>query len=156
MKIKKLRESERTNSAMEVMLVNDLVQEEPYVGCFWYDPINNELFGVNKTLHCDVPYYHSNQFNNNVRTGRALHKNIWQKEFYRAKDKRFLGNYTLVPRGRVFEFENDGFYVFVGNWVNEYPQAKQEIIDEFQLPENANFVVDSHWDIGHGWSDDYM
>lgn len=156
MKIIKLRESNQTNSAMEIMGVNNDLQDDAYIGCFWYDKNNDELFGVNKTLHCDVPYYHSNQFNKNIRTGRALHKNIWTKEYYRGKDKRFQGNYTLVPRGRVFEFEDDGFYVFVGNWVNDYPQVKNEIIDEFQLPSNTKFVIDSHWDIGHGWSDDYM
>lgn len=156
MKIR-LRETAEANSAMELMLSNDSVQDDAYVGCFWYDKNRKELFGVNKTLHTDVPYYYSTQFDRNVRTGRALHKNIWEKEFYRKKDKRFLGNYTLVPRGRVFEFDGIGFIVFCGTWINDNPEAKAEIIDEFQLPEDkTEFVIDPHWNIGHGWSNDYM
>ena len=157
MLLKRFRESNEENAAMELMLANDEVQDDSYVGCFWYDTLEKELFGVSKTLHTDVPYYYSKQFDCNVRTGRALHKNIWKKEHYRGRDSRFVGDYTRIPRGRVFEFENIGFKVFVGDWINKYSEARKEIIWEFQLPEDkTEFVIDSHWDLGHGWSDDYM
>lgn len=143
-------------SAYDIMNVNEEYQDEPYVGAFWYDPNNNELYGVKASPANDVAYYKSKQWGVNVRTGRALHKDIWNKEFRRKKDKRFSGNYTLKPRGRVFQFEDSGFVVFTGSWILEYPEAKEEIMIEFQLPEDCTeFRVDTHWDIGHGWSNEF-
>ena len=144
------------NSAIEVMKQSFSVQDDPMVGCFWYDPKANELYGVSATLAQDVPFYSSAQFNAEVKTGRQLHEKIWQKEFYRGKDVRFRGDYTKKPRGRVFEFKDVGFVVFTGEWINQFPEAKQLILDEFQLPQDkTEFRVDSHWDIGHGWSDEF-
>ena len=40
--------------------------------------------------------------------------------------------------------------------VSPYPQAKQLIIDEFQLPpDKTEFIIDSHWDVGHGWTQEF-
>ena len=130
-------------------------QKDPYIGPFWYDPIKNELYGCVLTLASDVPFYYSGELKHQVRTGRALHKNIWQKEHFRGKDSRFKGDYTLKPRGRVFEIKDKGFVVFVGSWINKYPDAKQLILFEFQLPEDTEFTIDRHWEIGHGWSEEY-
>lgn len=149
------RKDETANAAMDVMSFNDDYQDEPFVGCFWYDPIKNELYGVGKTMSMDVDFYDSTQWNKRVKTGRLLHKNIWQKEFYRKRDSRFTGDYTQRPRGRVFEFENEGFKVFTGAWIKDYPEAKEEIMYEFQLPENSEFIIDEHWDLGHGWSNEF-
>jgi hypothetical protein len=42
----------------------------------------------------------------------------------------------------------------VGDWIKDYPSCKDLILIEFQLPkDNTEFVIDSHWDLGHGWSD---
>ena len=149
------RNDEVVNSAMDVMSNNDEFQDEPFVGCFWYDPNKNELYGVGKTMAMDVNYYKSKQWGKNVKTGRLLHQSIWNKQSHRGKDRRFSGDYTIRPRGRVFEFENEGFKVFTGSWINNYPSAKEEILYEFQLPENTEFITDEHWDIGHGWSDEF-
>ena len=94
--------------------------------------------------------------NKKEREREELHKTIWNKESHRGKDKRFLGDYTLVPRGRVFEFEDQGFKVMVGDWIDKYPEARELIIDEFELPTDAEFVKDIHWNIGRGWSDEYF
>ena len=144
-----------TRAAIDVMRDNEQYQDDPEVGIFWYDPKNNELFGVTKALVSDVGWYHSNQWNSDVRTDKRLHKNIWQKGYFKGKDKRFFGDHTLVPRGRVFEFKGEGLKVFVGDWIDEYPQAKELIIDEFNLPNNVEFVKDIHWCTGHGWSDEF-
>lgn len=88
------------------------------------------------------------------RTGPKLHKDIWHKEQKRGKDPRFKGDYTKYPRGRVFEFKDIGFIVFTGNWISEFPEAKQQIVDEFEIPQDSKFVVDQHWDIGHSWTDE--
>ena len=156
-KIKELREDDNTNAAMEVMAYNDQFQGEPNLGCFWYDPEKEELFGVGKSPARDLEWYFSKQFGKEIRTGHALHKNIWNKEQHRGKDNRFNGNFTKKPRGRVFEFKDDGFKVMTGSWINYYPEAKEEIIYEFDLPEdNTEFIIDRHWDLGHGWSDDFL
>lgn len=146
-------DDEMVNAARDLMLQNNEYQNDPYVGIFWYDTKTEDLFGIKSTLASDVDFYFSPYFKQKVRTCRPLHYKVWQKEYYKGKDKRFFGDYTKVPRGRVFEFEKDGFVVFVGSWINEYPEAKRLIIDEFQLPEDTEFRIDTHWNIGHGDSD---
>lgn len=144
------------NAAIEAMIDSFNEQDEPYVGPFWYDPDKKEVYGVVIALAKDRPFYYSPSWKKNVKTGSALHKSIWEKEYFRHKDKRFSGDYTIRPRGRVFEFENEGFKVMVGSWINDYPEAKEEILYVFQLPKNrTEFVIDEHWDIGHGWSQEF-
>lgn len=142
------------NTFRQLMIENNEFVDDAYVGIFWYDINKNELFGVYSVLSKDIPYTHSKYFDADVRTCSRMHYAAWKKEQYRKKDSRFQGDYTIIPRGRVFEIKDTGFIVCVGNWINRYPQAKQEILFEFQLPEDkTEFIVDEHWDIGHGWSD---
>ena len=74
-------------------------------------------------------------------------------------------NYTLIPRGRVFLDEaTDRFYVCVGSWLNEGVGGRKvdaeklhELLeDEFNLPVDFEFVIDYHWDLGHGWSEELL
>ncbi len=154
-KVKK-RESDEANAAIEVMINSFDEQNEPMVGPFWYDPERKEVYGKVVALAKDRPFYFSPSWKKEVRTGSALHKSIWEREYFRHKDRRFSGDYTIRPRGRVFEFKGEGFKVFVGEWINQYPEAKEEILYEFQLPKNhTEFVIDEHWDIGHGWSQEF-
>lgn len=144
---------ELNDATMNAMLDSNDKQDEPYIRPFWYDPERKEVYGNIMTLASDRPFYDNK--GKKVKTGNALHKNIWKKETFRGKDKRFTGDYKLKPRGRVFEVENDGFKVCVGHWIETYPEAKKEIIDVFQLPEdNTEFIISTHWDIGHGWSEE--
>lgn len=63
----------------------------------------------------------------------------------------------MKPRGRVFEFKDEGFKICVGNWINDNPEAIDEIMFEFQLDKNKTKVlIDEHWDLGRGWSNDYL
>ena len=141
------------NAFREIMAHNNQYVDDPYVGIFWYDTENQELFGVYSVLAEDVDYYYSDAFGAKVKTCKPLHYALWQKRANKNKDSRFQAKYTDVPRGRVFEVENQGFIVCVGKWINDYPEAKTEILYEFQLPNDTKFVIDSHWDLGHGWSD---
>lgn len=151
----KIRENNTNNSAIQVM-ENDLaIQDDFMVGSFWYDSKNDELFGVDQVPANSRPYYKSKQFNAEIRTGPVLHQTRWKKEAMKRKDKRFYGDYTLVPRGRVFDYKDIGPVVFTGKWIKDFPQAKQLIIEEFNLPNDAIFYQDIHWDIGHGWSDEF-
>ena len=152
----KLRESDEINSMMELMQYNDQFKDDPYVGSFWYDPNKDELFGVYSVLASDTPLVSSKLFGQKVKTGRKLHKDIWKKETYKKKDSRFRGDHTLIPRGRVFQLEDGTFKVMVGDWIDKYPEAKEEILYEFQLPEDTDFVKDYHWNIGHGFSDEFL
>lgn len=142
------------NTFREIMKENNQYVDDPNVGIFWFDPNEQELFGVYYVLAEDAKYFHSNIFNNEARTCKPMHYAIWQKECNKGKDKRFQTlDYTKYPRGRVFEVKDVGFKVCVGSWINDYPKVKQLVLDEFQLPENTEFIIDKHWDLGHGWSD---
>ena len=156
MKIFKHRDDDDINIAIEAMIDSMDEQDDPYVGIFWYDEENNELFGVDKQPASDRQFYNSPEFRQKVKTGRKLHETIWKKEFMRKKDKRFKGDYTQVPRGRVFQFEDGTFVVFTGDWIKDRPQVKSMILEEFDLPEDATtFKTDIHWQLGHGWSTEF-
>jgi len=144
---------EESSAQIEYMRSNFDNQDEPKLGIFWYDPVADELFGVHTEFADDREYNSSGQ-----KTCRTLHRKIWQKEKNRAVAKgiksKYTGDYTLIPRGRVWQQESDSaFYVTVGTWINEYPQVKQLVIVEFELPNDTEFRYDYHWDIGQGWSD---
>lgn len=145
----------KINSIRNLMKENNEYVDEPCVGIFWYDPQENELFGVRSVIADDVNFYHSSMFNQDIRTIKFLHYAIWQKEANKGKDERFqTTNYTKYPRGRIFEIKDKGFEVYVGNWIKIYPQCKKLVLDEFDLPENnTTFIIDIHWDLGHGWTD---
>lgn len=150
-----IHRSDIDKSAIEVMLDNESIQDDPLVGIFWYDIDNDELFGVKSTIASKLDWYHSTQWNQLVKTEPRLHKQIWQKEYFKGRDKRFTGDYSLIPRGRIFEFKDIGFRVYTGDWIDDYPEVKQQILEEFELPDSTEFVKDVHWDIGHGWSDEF-
>ena len=141
------------NEMIEHMKKNFDKQDEPYIGIFWYDSNEDELFGIQKNPAEDM------QFDSNGnKTIRVLHKDFWRKEYHKSKalkrQTRFVGDYTLTPRGRVWEKQGEGFVVTVGEWIRDYPQAKTLIIIEFNLPSNTKFLIDCHWNIGSGWSGD--
>ena len=129
-------------------------EDHPQIGIFWWDRNKNELFGVNKedAEHCS---FVQSSDGDKIRSYGKLHKDIWTKGQKRSKSE-FQGDYTLVPRGRVSQYLNKGFVVFVGDWIDNYPQAKNEIIQEFELPKDVIFIKDEHWNIGHGWSDELI
>ena len=135
--------SEDINALKELMTENIKHQDDGEVGIFWYDAENDDLFGVRAANVNDVPFYKSNLFNGKeVKTCRPLHYKVWEKEYYRGKDKRFRGDYTLVPRGRIFFVKDEGFVAVVGDWINDYPAAKALIIDEFNLPNDVTFKIE--------------
>lgn len=145
-----------TKACIELMKFNEQFQDDPEVGIFWYSVHDNELFGVNSMYADETEWRPSQQFKAVIRTSRKLHQDVWKKEYFKGKDSRFKGNYMYVPRGRVFEFKDEGFRVYTGKWINDYPQAKELIMSEFQLPkDNTIFVQDSHWDMGHGLSQEF-
>ena len=131
---------------------------KPKVGIFCYDMVNGSLFGVEK-IDAEQAV-----FVNGKATIGKLHKTYWQKQHHRAESKGDTSsifysehNYTMIPRGRIFLDEaTDRFYVCVGHWLNDIDQEhfREVLEDEFNLPEDFELVIDHHWDLGHGWSEE--
>lgn len=143
-------------------LINTMSQffedDKPKVGIFWLDPVNMNLFGVQKG---DAEQYDNGA---DIFTFPKLHKTFWQKQHHRAVSKNDTNSiffnehdYTKIPRGRIFVIKGE-FVVKVGSWVNELDKDEfREILeDEFNLPEGFKIEIDSHWELGHGWSEEQL
>jgi len=148
-----MSEQER-KAVMKTMTDNFDRQDEPKVGIFWYDENADDLFGVSKIEASEL------QFNvNGLKTIKTLHKAWWQKQKNKAISKGedigiFKNDYTQIPRGRIFQKKDGVFQLMCGSWINEH--IVDMVKEEFDL-QNAAFEtkVDEHWEIGHGWSEDY-
>ena len=125
--------------------------DEPYVGLFFYDKNDDDLFGViSEHLNNILPSYYE-YFDANTKTIHQLHSTVWYKGHIKGKDKRFNQDFRTIPRGKVYEVDGKSYIVLVGNWINDYPLAKDLIIDEFQLPvDKTEFKIDNFYDIVGG------
>ena len=157
--------SEEQHDEMISVMRQYFDDEKPQVGIFWYDYVNNKLFGVEKD---DAERYMSDR---EVGTIHKLHRTYWHKQHHRAVATGDTAsifyveqNYTMIPSGCIFVRRDGTCYVTVGSWIDGTIDGKEvidaqklhELIeDEFNLPPDFEFVVDSHWDIGHGWSEDF-
>ncbi|MBO6081886.1 MAG: type II toxin-antitoxin system YoeB family toxin [Bacteroidales bacterium] len=142
-------------SVMEQMAANRGKDGEPKVGIFWYNRATNQLFGV--VSHRVSDYTRANASDGRI-TCSEMHEDVWKKEFRIQKYQHggqgpFIGAYQDKPRGRVFYHIDDGTYeVAVGKWIEEYPQAYELILEEFNLPpEKTKAKYAFHWDIGQSW-----
>ena len=142
-------------SVMALMAANRGKDSEPKVGLFWYNRANNSLFGV--VSHRLSDYSQANASDGRI-TCSEMHEDVWKKEFKKQKYHNdgigpFLGAYQDKPRGRVFyNIITDTFEVAVGKWLNDFPQAYQLILEEFNLPpEKTKPLYAVHWDIGMSW-----
>ena len=142
-------------SVMEQMAANRGKDGEPKVGIFWYNRATNQLFGV--VSHRVSDYTRANASDGRI-TCSEMHEDVWKKEFRIQKYQHggqgpFIGAYQDKPRGRVFyHMENGTYEVAVGKWIEEYPQAYELILDEFNLPpEKTKAKYAFHWDIGQSW-----
>ena len=142
------------NRAMDVMSKNLDNQDLPRVGIFWYDIRNDDLFGVVSSQVSEA------SVSDGLSSVNTLHRDWWKKQYnklkYKNNDKEkypFVGYYKDTPRGRVFYDNNTELFVIkLGSWMNNYPDAKFLILEEFNLNEQEyRFEIDTHWEIGHGW-----
>lgn len=136
---------------MQEMASYDGMAFEPAVGIFWFDPEKGELFDVRS-----IPV---SAMTGMMTTIKVLHKDIWAKNYFRAKakgqtDSIYFTDYTQIPRGRIFYSPSTKtFSVKVGHWVEDYKEVLTPLLqDEFNLP-TVEYDIDSHWDLGHGWSE---
>lgn len=142
-------------SVMDQMSANRGKDGEPKVGIFWYNRATNQLFGV--VSHRVSDYTRANASDGRI-TCSEMHEDVWKKEYRIQKYQHggqgpFIGANQDKPRGRVFYHMDDGTYeVAVGKWIEEYPQAYDLILKEFNLPpEKTKAMYAFHWDIGQSW-----
>ena len=154
---KKIQAMSRTEYAQVIrqMEANRGHGEDPKVGIFWYNVAWKELFGV--VSHPVRDYTRANASDGRI-TCSEMHEDVWKKEYNRQKHHGdgkgpFIGADQDKPRGRVFyEMDQDRYVVAVGHWLEEHPDARQLILEEFNLPEDkTSFEYAIHWDIGHSW-----
>jgi len=131
--------------------------DEPKVGIFWYNPAKKELYGV--VSHKQSDYTKPNAKGGFI-TCSEMHEDILKKEFRKQKyhgdgTGPFKGDYQWKPRGRVFyNPEEDHYYIGIGSWINEHPEAEALIIEEFDLPkEKTTLWIKPHWDLGQTWNE---
>ena len=112
------------------------------------DTERSQVEEVMRKASADKPIDPDTLKEQSLKTSSRRHDQVWKKEHYRAvarnkKDSPFYNDVDgyNVPRGRVFKDTNK-FYVMVGRWINDYPQAKDLIIDEFNLPSDVEFKYD--------------
>ena len=146
---------EDEQSVMGQMAANRGKDAEPKVGIFWYNRVTNRLFGVVSRRVGD--FTRANASDGRI-TCSEMHEDVWKREFRKQRYEYggqgpFVGNYQDKPRGRVFYRMDDGtFEVAVGKWLEDYPQAYQLILEEFNLPpEKTRAMYAVHWDIGQSW-----
>lgn len=153
----KLQEMSKQDYAQVIrqMEANRGHAEDPKVGIFWYNVAWKELFGV--VSHPVRAFTRANASDGRI-TCVEMHEDVWRKEYNRQKHHGdgkgpFIGPYENKPRGRVFyNMEEDRFVVAVGKWLEEHPEARELILEEFDLPrEKTTFEYAIHWDIGQRW-----
>ena len=142
------------DKAIDVMSENLDNQDTPRIGIFWYDIRNDDLFGVVSSQLSEA------RVSKGLASINTLHKDYWKKQYnkleFKNNDKEiypFVGRYQDTPRGRIFyDVLNNLFVIKVGSRIDEYHNAKQLIVDEFNLNgENYKFEIDQHWELGYGW-----
>lgn len=143
------------NSVMKLMSSNRGKDSESKVGIFWYNRANKTLFGV--VSHRLSDYTKANASDGRI-TCSEMHEDVWKKAYYKQRFENngvgpFIGAYQDKPRGRIFyNIENDVFEVAVGKWLEEFPEAYDLILKEFDLPpEKTQPKYAVHWDIGMSW-----
>ena len=152
--VREMSASER-KEVMDTMRDNFEKQDDPQVGIFWYDEDKDELFGVT-AVNADELSFNEH----GLKTVKVLHKTWWKKQHERAKARKqytsiFMSDYTQLPGGRIFQLENGSFELMCGNWINDH--IVDLIKDEFSLWDVPLEVkIDIHWEIGHGWSEEYL
>lgn len=146
------------DEAMNLMASNRGKDNEPKVGIFWYNPSDNELFGVRSHRVTDYVKPNSRTEFGSVSCSE-MHEDVWKKEFHRQKYKNggigpYVGAYEMKPRGRIFyNPETEVFTIAVGSWIEQYPQAVELIVEEFNLKDTTYEVRTAHhWDIGQKWN----
>ena len=118
---------------------------EPQIGIFWLDTDECDLFGIFKTEAAKV---------RPDRLGRRIFGKEHFKELaQKGIAERFVGDYTMIPRGRVNQ-EGEEFVVYVGSWIDELEPMLTPLINCYFNITDFRYEKDIHWELGHGFSGD--
>ena len=147
-----IREStqEEHDNTMEIMASFFNAQDNGKVGLFWYDVTTNALFGV---LAVDKDSL-SEISAGGLISCKERHEQVWRKGFSKQINKLngegpFKGDFRDTLRGQVFyNPTTDTFEIRAGSWIDRYPEALDEIIDEFDLTGyKIEVIKDPHYDV---------
>lgn len=143
------------NNMLSFMEENHNIDDSPKVGLFWYNRSQQKLFGVIK--HSLDDYDRPNCGGNKISCSET-HDRVWRKEYNKQKFKNngqgdFIGAYQDKPRGRIFyNIDTEIFEICVGEWINDYPEAIDKIVQEFNLSDDEyKVLIKEHWNIGQTW-----
>ena len=149
-------DNKQYQEAMDTMARNRGAGDEPKVGIFWYNATRKELYGV--VSHKRTDYLRPNAGGGLI-TCSEMHEDVWKKLLRRQKyhgdgTGPYKGEYQMKPCGRVFyQPADDQYIIAVGTWIDQSPEAIEQIIDEFDLPREKTIVKKApHWDIGQTWA----
>ena len=135
------------NAFMECMIANSEFSNHPNLGFFCYDVDTDDIFCIQSKLARECNFEYSDEFKGKVRTYEESLYDYWQYQCEKNKrrkkaDKRFEQEFKSLPKGRIYEKENEGFLVCVGSWINDYSHVKEWVILEFNLPKDkTKFIV---------------
>lgn len=123
----------------------------PRVGIFWY-ALGYKCFGVEYSYYSDIPFKDTEFFSQKANTSRHSHPDYWvhlQKRNKLPKEFADISDYSRIAHGQVFGLEDGTFRVMHGKWIEYFPNAKKDIINEFDLPEDkTTFIYNSVFDVG--------
>ena len=148
----RLRENNLVNGFMEMMARHlDDKEIPPRVGIFWY-ALGYKCFGVEYSYYSDIPFKDTEFFSQKANTSRHSHPDYWvhlQKRNKLPKEFVDISDYSRIAHGQVFGLEDGTFRVMHGKWIEYFPNAKKDIIAEFDLPEDkTTFMYNSAFDVG--------
>ena len=116
-------------------------EQMPCIGIFWYDPEEHAL--------CDV---HKKELTPGM-IEAAAKNDIHYIDYSTSSLLHQTSDIKRSAAGQV-AWNIDKFIVLVGKWAEPIQDELTELLEqEFSLP-YFEFVYDSHWDLGHGWSGD--
>lgn len=110
--------------------------DDPKVGIFWYDSARKQLFGTVSRIILEYIRANATGWVSCSETHEAVLQEFLERQARHGDIEGPLYFFNEdYPKGRVFyQMDEDHFVVAVGKWIEDYPEAKDLILEEFDLP----------------------